>query len=92
LKTVSMYLFKVAFFGMLLLFGAVAIFLGAVTGYAALQNGEMTVVWSKGSSVVSRLADPSGFWQRMALASLLPMAGGVLAIWFGRRGLGQMGN
>ena len=36
------YLLKLGIFAMLLLFGAIAVFLGAVTGYAALSSGELT--------------------------------------------------
>jgi hypothetical protein len=90
----GMHLFKIGFFGVLMLFGAIAIFLGAVTGYAALQSGELTFVSGAGgqkfSNTVSRLADPSGFWRGGVLPSVLPVIGGVAALWFGRRGLNRI--
>jgi hypothetical protein len=86
----GMHLFKLGLFGMLILFGAIAVFLGAVTGYAALQSGELTFVGSKGSATVARLADPSGFWRGILLAGALPIVGGIVAVWFGRRGLSRL--
>jgi hypothetical protein len=90
----GIYLFKLALFGTLLLFGAVAVFLGAVTGYAALQSGELTVVFGQGgravSSTVTRLIDPDAFWRSFALAAALPVLGGIAAVWYGRRGLGRL--
>jgi hypothetical protein len=81
------YLFKLGLFGMLVLFGVIAVFLGVVTGYSALQTGELTYVSGKSSATVARLADPSGFWRGVVLASALPIVGGIAAVWFGRRGL-----
>jgi hypothetical protein len=81
------YLFTLGLFGMLVLFGIIAVFLGVVTGYAALQSGELTYVSGRGTATIARLADPSGFWRGVALASVLPIAGGIAAVWFGRRGL-----
>ena len=86
----GVYLFRIALFGMLLLFGAIAVFLGAVTGYAALSSGEMTYIVGRVSTTVTRAADPSGFQRNLVLWSVLPILGGLAAVWFGRRGLGNL--
>ena len=81
------YLFRLGLFGMLLLFGMVGVFLGIVTGYAALGSGEMTYIVGKTSTTVTRAGDPSAFWRSLALWSALPVVAGMTAFWFGRRGL-----
>lgn len=81
------YLFRLGLFGMLLLFGMVGVFLGVVTGYAALGSGEMTYIVGKTSTTVTRVADPSAFWRSLAVWSALPVVAGMTAFWFGRRGL-----
>ncbi len=86
----GVYLFKLALFGMLFLFGLVAIFLGSVTAYAAVSNGELTYIVGRISTTVSRTDDPSGFWRNLMLWSVLPIVGGAAAVWFGRRGLGKL--
>lgn len=84
------YVFKLAFYGMLMLLGAVAVFLGMATGYMALSSGELTFAYDAGgrtlSSTVNRASDPSAFWRSFALACLLPVIGGALTVWYGRRG------
>ncbi len=86
----GVHLFKLALFGMLLLFGMIAIFLGGVTGYAAINQGEMTYIVGRISTTVSRSADPSGFRRSLLLWSFLPIAGGAAAVWFARRGLNRL--
>jgi hypothetical protein len=86
----GVYLFKLALFGMSLLFGLVAIFLGSVTAYAAISNGELTYIIGRISTTVSRSDDPSGFWRSLMLWSVLPIVGGAAAVWFGRRGLSKL--
>jgi hypothetical protein len=89
----GMGLFKSAFFGVLMLFGAIAIFLGGVTSYAAFTGGELTFVSGAGgqkfSNTVSRLTDPVGFWRGLAPASVVPVVGGILAVWQDRRGFNR---
>jgi hypothetical protein len=86
----GVYLFKVGLFGMMLLFGVVAIFLGGVTGYAALSNGEMTYIVGHISTTVSRSADPAGFWRTLLLWSAVPVTAGAFAVWLGRRELKKL--
>ena len=86
----GLYLFKLGLFGMLVLFGAIAVFLGIVTGFAALKNGELTYVYGRVSTTIARASDPSGFWFSVALASLLPILGGAAATWVGSRGLNKL--
>ena len=86
----GLYLFKVALFGMMLLFGVIAIFLGGVTGYAALSNGEMTYIAGRVSTTVSRGADPAGLWRTLLIWSAVPIVAGATAVWFGRRELKKL--
>ena len=76
----GVYLFKLALFGMLFLFGLVAIFLGSVTAYAAVSNGELTYIVGRISTTVSRTDDPSGFWRSLMLWSVLPIVAGAAAV------------
>lgn len=88
------YLFKVAVYGMLLLFGLIGMFLGAVTGYAAWQSGALTITHAVDgrtvSTTVARAADAAAFWRSFAIWSLLPLSAGAAAVWLGRRGLSRL--
>jgi hypothetical protein len=86
----SNHIFKLGFFGVLFLFGAVAIFMGGITGYAALSQGEITWTAGGASTTVSRAGDPSGFWRVLLVASALPFIGGCVAVWYGRRGIARL--
>jgi hypothetical protein len=80
-------MFKVALAAMLILFGAVAVFLGGVTAWAALRNGELNYVLGGNSVTLLRSADPSGYWRALLIAGVLPIIGGMAAVVFGRRQL-----
>lgn len=90
----STYLFKLGVFAMLLLFGAIAVFLGLVTGYAAVSSGELTYTHTldgrRVSTTVARLTNPDAFWRNLALWSALPVVAGFLAAVVGRRGLNRL--
>ncbi len=86
----STYLLKFVIFGMIVLFGAVAMFLGIIVGYAALQSGELTLTAGRVSTTVARALDPGGFWRGFGLASALPVIGGFIAVVVGRRGIGRL--
>ena len=79
------YIFKLAFCAMLILFGGVAMFLGAATGYLALTSGEITFTSVSGSHTVRRAADAAQFWRSVGLGGVLPLIGGALVLWYGRR-------
>jgi hypothetical protein len=73
----------------LIIFGAVAGFMGAVVLIGGLKAGE--IGWTSGpvGSVEARrvrqVDDPDGFWRVMGLGGVLPLALGVGAVFAGRR-------
>lgn len=73
----------------LLVFGAVALFMGAVVSVTALRNGSIAVSYrtSSGPMVHSarRETDPAEYWRLLGLAGGLPLLLGGLSIWSGRR-------
>ncbi len=75
----------------LLIFGAVAAFMGLVVLGTSLSSGEITsgIAASAASpgtmETISRAADPSGYWRKLALLGALPGFGGLAAAVFGWR-------
>jgi hypothetical protein len=73
----------------LIVFGAVAGFMGAVVLIGGLKAGE--IGWTSGPvgavevKRVRQVDDPDGFWRIMGLAGALPLALGLGAVFAGRR-------
>jgi hypothetical protein len=73
----------------LIVFGAVAVFMGAVVLIGGLKAGE--IGWTSGpadtaqETRVRRADDPDGFWRVMAFGGALPLMLGLGAVVAGRR-------
>lgn len=92
----GLFLLKLGSLAMLVLFGAGAIFVGAIVGYVGLRTGELSIGYlSDGREVtriVSQQAEPWTFWLAFVAGSVLPLLGGGLAVRYGRRRLNNLGE
>ncbi len=73
----------------LIVFGAVAVFMGAVVLIGGLKAGE--IGWSSGpvgaveAKRVRQVVDPDGFWRIVGLGGAVPLVLGLGAVFAGRR-------
>lgn len=86
----AMYMFKLGFYLTLQLFGGGAMFVGAVVALAAAKSGELNVSNHDVTTVYNYATQPMGFWLTFAVACVLPVIAGALAIRYGRRKLATL--
>lgn len=77
----------------LMVFSAVAVFMGTAVTLHALSSGAIRYSFGSGTDTVThtavRAADPAIFWQRLALIGLAPVVLGAAGLVWGRRKLRQ---
>ncbi len=73
----------------LIVFGAIAAFMGFVVLVSALRAGELTYIYGpEGAPKTERVTqaqDPDAFWRSVGLMGGLPLLLGGAAVWYGRR-------
>ena len=83
--------FKVFFCAAVVIFSAVAIFLGAIMMLTSLQHGAISISYSiegrNMSETVTRAADSARFWRLFLMMGLLPVTLGATVMWYSVRKL-----